>query len=245
VTGFVEWIMVAPVKALGLMTREAVELTEYGVLENRRFHLLDDRGRMANNKTAGPLMRIGAEYDAATNRLALRLPDGVVEAPVELGEPIDSRFYGRPRPVRPVLGPFSEAISAFAGRSLRLVQPDGTAVDRGRSGAFSMVSTAALGEFDPRRFRMLFGIGGVPAHAEDDWVGYRVRIGGAVVRPLAETGRCLVTSQNPDTGVADMDMLEWIRRNRPEGTAEPLPFGVHGKVVEPGTVRVGDAVEAL
>ncbi len=28
------------------------------------------------------------------------------------------------------------------------------------------------------------------------------------------------------------------------GSTEPLPFGVYGRVVEPGTVRVGDVVDA-
>ena len=87
--------------------------------------------------------------------------------------------------------------------------------------------------------------GGVAAHAEDDWVGYRVRVGDAVVRPTSETGRCLVTSQDPDTGLADMDMLQLIRETRPDDTGEPLPFGVHGNVAVPGTVRLGDPVEPL
>jgi uncharacterized protein YcbX len=244
VTGFVEWIMVAPVKALGLVSRDEVQVTEQGVAENRRFHLIDERGRMVNGKTVGGLVAVRPELGPDT--LTLRLPDGSsVTGAITLGEAVGSQFYGRPRAVRPVLGPFSEALSELAGRSLRLVHAENGAVDRGRGGAVSLLSTAACDRFDARRFRMLFGIGGVPAHAEDDWVGYRVRIGDAVVRPLSETGRCLVTSQDPDTGLADMDMLEWIRENRPEGTAEPLPFGVHGKVVEPGTVRVGDPVAPL
>jgi uncharacterized protein YcbX len=243
VTGFVEWIMVAPVKALALAARSEVQVTEEGVAENRRFHLVDDRDRMVNGKIVGPLVQIRPDYDPVANTLTLHFPDGSsVTGPIELGETVGSQFFGRPRSVRPVLGPFSEAISEFAGRSLRLVRSENGAVDRGRGGAVSLVSTAACDGFDPRRFRMLFGIGGVPAHAEDDWVGYRVRIGDAVVRPLSETGRCLITSQDPDTGVPDMDMLDWIRRNRPDDTGEPLPFGVHGKVVEPGAVRIGDPV---
>ena len=118
-------------------------------------------------------------------------------------------------------------------------------MDRGRRGAFSLLSAAALNGFDPRRFRMLFGVEGIPAHAEDDWIGERVRIGDAVVRPLAGTGRCLITSQDPDTGIADMDMLAHIRSFRPDDLGEPLPFGVHGAVAQPGTVRLGDPVERL
>jgi uncharacterized protein YcbX len=243
VEGRVAWITIAPVKGLGLVERDAVELTELGVVDNRRFHLIDDRGQMVNGKRHGPLVQVRPDYEAGAGTLALHFPDGsVASAEVALGDTISSGFFGRPLPVRPVLGPFSQALSAFAGVPLRLVRPQRPALDRGRGGAVSLVSVAALGAFDPRRFRMLFGIDGIPAHAEDDWLGYRVRIGTAVVRPTSETGRCLVTSQNPDTGRADMDMLEWIREHRPVGGGEPLPFGVHGSVAVAGVVRVGDAV---
>ncbi|MEA2123805.1 MAG: uncharacterized protein QOI80_587, partial [Solirubrobacteraceae bacterium] len=228
--------------------RDAVDLTEDGVADNRRFHLIDDRDRMVNGKRIGPLVAVRPDYDDAAGELALTFPDGtVVSGTVTVGDPVASNFFGRPRQGRVVLGPFSAALSEFAGMSLRLVRSarPGLGVDRGRGGAMSLLSEAACGDFDPRRFRMLFGIGGVPAHAEDDWVGYRVRIGDAVVRPLSETGRCLITSQDPDTGRPDTDMLEWIRRNRPDDTGEPLPFGVHGSVAEPGRVRLGDPVERL
>jgi uncharacterized protein len=235
--------MIAPVKGLALVTREAVELTADGVAEDRRFFLVDERDTMINGKRCGPLATV---TPTVGDRLTLRFPDGSsVEGPIDLGAPLAARFFGRPRDVRLVEGPFSAALSAFAGRSLRLVEPTSPAMDRGRRGAFSLLSVAALNGFDPRRFRMLFGVDGVPAHAEDDWIGGRVRIGEAIVRPLSETGRCLITSQDPDTGVADTDMLGWIRATRPLGTGEPLPFGVHGAVAQAGTVRLGDSVEPL
>jgi uncharacterized protein YcbX len=248
VSGHVAWISIAPVKALALVDRDAVDLTEYGVADNRRFHLIDERGVMVNGKRMGTLATVRPEYDDAAGTLALTFPDGTTVADeVALGDPVASVFFGHPRQGRLVHGPFAQALSEFAGRPLRLIRSEraGLGVDRGRGGAMSMVSEAALGDFDRRRFRMLFGIGGVEAHAEDDWIGYRVRIGDAVVRPLSETGRCLITSQHPDTGRPDFDMLEWIRANRPEGGGEPLPFGVHGSVAEAGTVRIGDPVERL
>jgi uncharacterized protein YcbX len=245
VSGYVAWISVAPVKGLGLVEREQVDLTEDGAVGNRVLHLIDDRGRLVNGKRHGPLVAVHPVL--GDESLTLAFPDGhEVSGPLTLGDTVESEFFGRSLPVRPVLGGFSAALSSYAGTSLRLVRPQRAALDRGRSGAVSLLSTAALNGFDPRRFRMLFGIGGIDAHAEDDWVGYRVRVGAAVVRPLSETGRCLITSQDPDTGVPDMDMLSWIREHRAGGagsTGEPLPFGVHGKVVEPGTVRVGDPVE--
>ena len=78
-------------------------------------------------------------------------------------------------------------------------------------------------------------------HLADGEIG----VGDAVVRPRSGTGRCLVTSQDPDTGVPDRDMLAHLRAFRPDDLGEPLPFGVHGPVAEPGMVRLGDPVELL
>src|SRR5699024_1483427 len=130
------------------------------------------------------------------------------------------------------------------------------AVDRGyRGGSVSLVSRASLarlgeeagagGPLDGRRFRMLFEIEGVPAYAEDDWVGTQVRVGAATLVLNGDVGRCLVTSQNPDTGVTDVDTLGALAASRREGRNEPLPFGVYGSVAVPGRVRVGDPVSPL
>ena len=256
-TGRIAWISIAPVKALGLVDLQEAELTENGIESNRRFHLIDARGRLVNGKRLGILVAVRPSYDVASEHLSLAFPDGTVAAGAAeaLGEGLVTVFYGRPVRGHAVEGPFSEALSDVAGEPLRLVRPErpAAAVDRGRGGAMSMVSTAALSAIaqaagrdeplDGRRFRMLFGVEGVPAHAEDAWLDREVRVGDAVVVPTGNTGRCTITSQDPDTGVRDVDTLEAIRSYRGGvETREPLPFGVHGRVARPGTVRVGDPV---
>ncbi len=89
---------------------------------------------------------------------------------------------------------------------------------------------------------MLLEIDGVAAHEEDEWIGSAVRLGDATIRVNGDVGRCVVTSYDPDRGVTDLDTLGTLARYRREGVAEPLPFGVYASVVEPGRVRVGDAV---
>ena len=57
-TGSVAWISIAPVKGLGLVSREEVELESFGARDNRRFYLVDEVGRMVNGKVAQTLLAV-------------------------------------------------------------------------------------------------------------------------------------------------------------------------------------------
>ncbi|HZQ15147.1 MAG TPA: MOSC N-terminal beta barrel domain-containing protein [Gaiellaceae bacterium] len=256
-TARVAWISLTPVKATRLHVVDEVELTEAGVRGDRRFYLVDGNGRRVNCKDQGVLQLVRADYDEAADVLVLRFPGGrVAEAPVERGGEIETTFGSQgPRLARELVGPWSEALSAYAGRPLRVVEPALPAQDRGRSGAASLLSTGSLARIagqlgvaavDERRFRMNFVLDGLEPHAEDGWLGRRVRLGEAVVIPQGNVGRCAITTQDPDRGVADLDTLKALAAYRGDvETTEPLPFGVHAAVAEPGRVRVGDPVEVL
>ena len=243
-----------PVKGLRVTTREELEIGPDGVADDRRFFLVDERGRLVNGKRLGALTAVTPTYDHAQRALALAFPDGsVVAGTVELGERLDVRFFSRPAHARAVRGPWSEALSAHAGEALRLVERDDRlGVDRGRDGAVSLVSRASLAALaraagvdgvDARRFRMLVEVDGVAEHAEDAWIGGRVRIGSVLVRVNGNVGRCIITSRHPETGEVDLPTLDILRDYRAGArTSEPLPFGVYGEVLEPGRVRVGDTV---
>jgi uncharacterized protein YcbX len=250
-------ISIAPVKSLGLVHPDEVVLEPYGVRGNRRFWLVDADGRLFNNKRGGPMVRIKPEWDEETRVLALSFPDGErVESVVGLGERVDIDMYSHPHPSRRVHGPWEAAISEFAGRPLTLLWAEHHAVDRGyRGGTISLVSRGSLERLreeagvdepvDGRRFRMLFEIDGVDAHAEDEWLGTRVQVGEATVELNGDVGRCAVTTHDPDTGVPTLDTLGVLARYRREGRNEDLPFGVYGTVAVPGRVRVGDPVQPL
>jgi uncharacterized protein len=248
-------ISIAPVKGLGLRHPDAVELTTRGVTENRRLHLVDGTGRLVNGKTRMALMKVFSTLDLAAGTLVLRFPEGgEVAGELELGAPQTTIFFGRPVSGRTVAGPFADALSAWAELDLRLVMSDevGAASDRGDDGIVSIISAASIAdvgrhggvdELDARRFRMLFEIDGVAPYDEDTWIGRDVRIGDAIVRPLGNVGRCVITTCHPDTAERDFDTLGVLARYRREiDTTEPLPLGVAGTVVEPGRVRLGDPV---
>ena len=253
----VAWIHVAPIKALAIQALDSVELGPRGVENDRRFCIVDQDGRMLNAKRVQRFVAIRPRFDADFRHLVLELPDGsAVEGPAGQGQATTVTIYGRTVPTHAVAGPWSEVLSAVAARPVQLVRFDdpGEGVDRADEAAgASLLSEGSLraiasaagvsAPVDPRRFRMLFGISGVDAHAEDTWIGRRVRIGAAVVEPGGNIGRCAVTTLDPDTGVSDLDTLAALGTYRDgEVTTEPLAFGVWARVVKAGSVRLGDAV---
>ena len=233
---------------------DAVLIGPHGVAENRRFYLVDERGRLYSGSRHGPLVQVAPSYEPEHEWLSLRFPDETeVEGNVETGEEIAVGFWGE-RVVRGELvrGPWSEALSAYAGKPLRLVRAQGppafdvhpvTLVSDG-----SLAALAANGgrdSVDGRRFRMLIDVAGCEPHEEDTWIGRRVRVGEAVLRIPGPVPRCVVTTQDPDTGVRDFDTLRTIKAYRGARDGKKLDFGVYGDVEQPGRVRVGDTVDPL
>lgn len=252
-------LQITPIKGIGLQQVAEVTLCRSGAAGDRRFFLIDERDRTVNAKVCGELLRVSGEYAEEEGAvLALRMPDGeVLRAPVEVDLSSPERPYGDFRMGRLVSGPWAAALSDLCGRPLRLVMTE-SAVDRGTKGAVSLVSRGSLrrlseqarvdtqlsvDDVDGRRFRMLIEVDGVPPHAEDAWVGRELAVGNAAVRLEGHVGRCMVTTRDPDTGAVTLPTLDLLRSYRAElGSTEPLPFGVYGRVLEGGRVRVGDPV---
>src|SRR5207248_8335160 len=198
---------------------DAIELLEQGLRSDRRFFLVDEDDRLVSNKRPGRgiLQLVHADYDEPADGLTLRLADGsVVAGDVTHGDEVQTSFHGLTVAAARVAGPWDEALSEVAHEPLRLVAPAHGGADRRRAGAATFLGRASLGaiadelglaDVDARRFRMNFGLAGLEPHEEDDWIGRRVKVGDAVVVPQGNVGRCAITTQNPDTGLRDLDTL--------------------------------------
>jgi uncharacterized protein len=251
-------ISVTPVKATALRQVEQVRLEPFGVLDNRRFYLADERGDLVCGPKHGRLIQIHSSWSPDTEILRLEFPDGAAAEGASDGvmsHAVATDFYGRRTVVgHEVTGPFSHAISDWYGRPIRLVRTDrpGEANDVEPLSLMSTASAASLADgsgsdrpLETRRFRMLFELDGCEPYEEDAWDGRLLRLGDAVIRVGGQIPRCAVTTYDPDTGVRDFGTLHAIKRQRGENAAGKLPFGVYGEVAEPGVVRVGDPVEPL
>jgi uncharacterized protein len=196
-------------------------------------------------------VRVRPAYDAAAERLTLRFPDGAaITADAVGGEQATGDFWGRSVAGRVLEPGICQALSDYAGKPLRIVRAAEDGIGTDSLHPVSLVGDGSVSELgarlgdanlDPRRFRMLVELRGVEPHAEDEWRGSLLRLGGAVVRVGGPVGRCANTTYDPETGVRDHDTLRAIREYRGKIEGE-VCFGVYADVVEPGVVRVGDAV---
>jgi len=239
-------INVTPVKSLRLHHLASVELDDDGARDDRRFLLVDDARRLYNGKRDTTLVRSSAAWDPGTRVLSLTLPTGeLVAAEATNGVSTEVEVYGRRLRGSIVDGPFADALSDLAGRSLTLVErADGAWATDSRPATLVSGASVALLDGDGRRFRMLLELDGLEALEEERWRGRRTRIGEAVLLVGEPTPRCAVPSASPDTGVRDRNALRELdeKRGRVEGE---ICLGVYAEVLEPGTVRVGDRVELL
>jgi uncharacterized protein YcbX len=244
-------------KGTALQHLERVSLTGAGIAGSRRFHLIDARGRLFSGPVHGLLVQVEVDHDRAGHTLTCRFPDGTVAAGADdaLGAGCETDFYGRPVPGHRVDGPFDEAFSAFVGQPVSLVRTDrdGDGVDVFPLTVISTASVAELGRrggyqgvLNPLRFRINIELDGCDPFEEDTWDGHRVAVGEAVVRIRGQIPRCVVTTQDPNTGLHDWNTLKQIASFRtPLPDRAGIPFGVYATVETPGGVAVGTEVALL
>ena len=247
-------IHIAPVKSLGLAHPQTVQVGSRGIVEDRRFYLVNQQGRLVTQREMGPLVQVMCNYTDATQRLRISFPKGdAIEGPVKLGKAIGTPIWGRQVKGHLVEGNWNTALAEFCGESIFLVASDepGQCYDEYPLSLVSQESLERLGQqadggtvFDSLRFRPNFLLEGCQPHQEDSWLGRTIRIGRELrVQLTAPDPRCAVITQDPLTGKPDVDTLSLIKSYRPN--PRTAYFGVYGVVHHPGPVSVGDDVTVL
>jgi uncharacterized protein YcbX len=245
---------IAPVRSLGLQHPDEIDVTEVGVVEDRRFFLSDPHNRLVDRIVVGRLVQVEAKTDPGATRLWMRFPDGtIIDEEVELGEAVETPIHGRTGVGHVVIGPWGDKLAEIADRPIRVIRCDRPGGTRAGNPT-SLVSDGSLRELathagvdgvDGRRFRMLINLVDAEPHEEDTWIGKRIALGDAVLFVRKPDARCAITTQSPDTGARDLDTLRTIVAYRGLREGKHADFGVLADVVQPGRMQLGDAVTVL
>src|SRR5262245_12469805 len=245
---------IAPVRSLGLQHPTAIDVTEVGVVEDRRFFLTNDANRLVDQLIVFELVQVQSRIDPGATRLWLGFPDGTeVDGEVELGEAVETPIHGRTGVGHVVIGPWAHALCDFVGMPIRVIRcdrPGGTRVGNPTSivsdGSLrELAAHAGLDGVDGRRFRMLINLEDAAAHEEDGWIGRRIGLGDAILRVTKPDARCAMTTHDPETGQPDLDTLRTIISYRGLREGKHADMGVLADVAQPGRIRLGDEVRLL
>lgn len=224
-----------PVKSMQGEQLTSAGVGPLGISGDRGWALFDVATGYGLTARRAPDLLFAAARGAADGAVEVVLPDGRVTA----DDGVLSDWLGRQVALRPA----GEALPSYEAPDDNLEEAGPWHPWEGAAGAFhdeptarlSLVSTATVGAWDRRRFRANVVLDG---GGEDDLVGSRVRLGGAVLDVHVRIPRCVMVTR-PQAGGIDKDtsVLRTIHRER-DGL-----LAVGALVLSPGTVAVGDAVE--
>ncbi|WP_417268972.1 MOSC domain-containing protein [Celeribacter sp.] len=255
-----------PVKSLPVTDHAARTIGSMGVDGDRRWAVLYPTGTVATRREFPELARIsvveteeGISLCHDGDRLDVPRPSGAkttafvftnrIEGVEDAGNYAASFLssalerevrlaYFPDRPLRPVNIKYS-LTPHFTGFA------DGYPVLITTNASLRALNQAAGHEFEMRRFRPNLVIDGDMAPwAEDTW--RRIRVGSTVLRIVKPCERCVMTTQDPKTGVqtdrheplATLGKLHRSARGR-------IIFGQNAVVEQEGTVVLGDTIEVL
>lgn len=181
------------------------------------------------------LMAVACTSDAEAGRVTLSHPQ-LPSASFRPDDPGDAaRLIDWLRPLWPDTRP----------EPARVVRVPGQAMTDQNEPLVSINSLSSLAELSAQmgqelsihRFRGNIWIEGLPPRAELDLVGQEIGIGNARLRIEKPIGRCRATGANPATGRQDADVMAALA-----GRFGHADFGVFARVIQAGTVALGDEV---
>jgi uncharacterized protein YcbX len=250
-------LYIYPIKSLAGVSVLEAEVTDRGFRYDRRMMLVDPTGRFVTLRELPALATLGLELEDGAVRLsAADMEDLQVPLHSE-GDGIPVQIW-RSRVAAVPVGPEADAwFSQAMERPLRLVYmperahrdvnpvyaPEGAWVSFADGYPYLAVTQSALDELSvrvghtmsARRFRPNIVIADARPFAEDNW-GHFV-VGKVRFRGVKPCDRCVVVTQDPDTGMGGTEPLAALAKYRKRDGH--VYFGQNLLAEGEGTVEVG------
>jgi len=259
----VSGIYIYPIKSLGCLSLQKSDMDVKGLLNDRRFMLVDSDGKFISQRTLPNLIRFHLSF----------LPNGEIEIldkvshlrknlsfTPDLGELVNVQIWDDQVKARLVLKDFSTFFSDLLEIPVRLVQLDDsspriikekyqTILSKVSSFAdslpillFSEASVSDLaqkvGAFNFMRFRPNIIVKGNNAFEEDTWE--EISIGNAKLFGAKPCARCNLVNVNPKSGVISKEILKGLSDYRNFGGK--VYFGQQFVPMSLGEIKLGDAI---
>ena len=228
-----------PVKSLQGEKLDSVSVSRDGLEGDRRFAIYDLATGFGLTGRRAPELLFASARLRDDGAAEITLQDGTTATDDEalsewLGRPVTLRSAGTnaARRYENVVDFEREATSDWAPFD----GAEGAFHDNARA-RVSLVSTATIGSWDPRRFRANVLLDG---DGEDSLVGSRIALGNVSFDVELQIERCVMTTRAQAGGIEyDLDVLRTIAKEREACLA------VGALVVDPGILRIGDVLTSV
>jgi uncharacterized protein YcbX len=257
-----------PVKGTRPLDHDEARLEPYGLAGDRRWMIVDTDGLGLTQRDHAQLTALHASH--TPGGLTLRAPG---RPDLHVPEPADAperqvRVFTHKPPLPARIADTGTWLTDLLGRPAHLAwqqRPTGRPVQRNaRPGDHVNLADgyplliANAGSLDAlngwlreagdepvpmTRFRPNLVVTGADPWAEDTWTGRRLRIGDTVVRAVAPSRRCVVTTIDQETGEKGRQPLHILGRHRRIG--DGVLFGVNLIPDRTAILHVGDPVALL
>ena len=234
-----------PVKSMLGERLESTHVGPNGIVGDRAWSLVDvESGTNLTARRQPELLlasaRLVGAYPAAG--VVITLPDGTETD----DDDTLSAWLGRPVALRAaspdVNGTYeTQADENETGDWFRWQGPSGSFHDSTRS-MVSLVSTATIGDWDRRRFRINIILGG---GGEDALVGAAVQVGGASLDVTKHIDRCVMTTRPQAAHNGEPALERDLSVLRTINTERNSVLGIGALVPGPGPVSVGDRLSTV
>lgn len=254
-----------PLKSFQGASHHRLRLSERGVVDDRRWMIVDGLGRFISQRQLPEMSRFHASLHGGELLLSnLDASDQVIALPaMPVGDRLVVTIWGDECEAVDMGDVAAAWLQGQFGGVLRLCyMPDGAVrqVDQnyaepgdqvGFADGFPILicteaSIAALSHvygqiLDPRRFRANIIIAGAEPFEEDQW--RRLRINGVEIDLVKPCARCVIPTIDPDTGQRQRAVFEALKARR--GGGGQVFFGQNALHRGSGILEVGAAVEVL
>lgn len=251
-------IFVYPIKSTAPVELAAAEALTQGLAADRRYVVTDARGRFLTARRFPRMVLIRARPQRES--LIVQAP-GAAELELDPSQfpqqrvsvrvwddQVDARWCGPAADAWFTRYLGVDARLCYMDEQTRRPARDGDSVSFADASPLLLLSAASVADLNTRlahpvgirNFRPNIVVSGTAPYAEDDWPDFR--IGEARFRRLWPCARCILTTIDPDSGVADPQRqpLETLRGYRRSG--EEALFGLNVGVAAPGRIAVGQPV---
>ena len=264
----VEQLCVYPVKSMAGLASTALAIERRGARDDRRWMVVDERGRFVTGRVLPSLVR--CEAAITPDGLALTMDGETLEvARPSSAAPICEVVVWRDRcPARDAGQSAADWLSARFGRPLRLVwqgadqhrllppeksRANGDEVSFADGYPLLLIGSASLDDLNGRlrdavsmaHFRPNVVVRTDTPFVEDGW--REIAIGDTRFAVASRCSRCIFTTVDPRTGVrrADGEPLVTLRGYRSDPDSQQIMFGVNLIPIVSGSLAVGDALREV